>query len=70
MEYNRITTMNQYGDILYTGKFKQRIYKNIGDYAENLTPKAIEQILIRLYLFEEMYENFIDSLYMIKDKDI
>lgn len=36
MQNNRLTEMNQYGDILYIGKYKKGNYKNW--YAEVLTP--------------------------------
>lgn len=38
---NRLIEMNQYGDLLYIGKYKKGVYKNWGDYAEDLNPQAI-----------------------------
>ena len=37
MKNKRLIEMNQYGDLLYTGKYKEGIYRGWGDYAENLT---------------------------------
>lgn len=54
--YKRITTMNQWGDVLYTGSLKKGQYRNIGDYPKNLTPAAVNEILTKLYLFEEGFE--------------
>lgn len=58
-EIYRITTMNQYGDILYTGKYKKGVYRTIGDYPENLSEEAIEEILNTLYHYEEGFEDFL-----------
>ena len=60
--YKRITTMNQWGDVLYTGSLKKGQYKNIGDYPENLPPAAINEILTKLYLFEEWFEDITEVM--------
>lgn len=54
--------MNQYGDFLYVGQYKQGVYKNWGDYAENLKSPAIEEIMKKLYYFEENFEDLIDKI--------
>ena len=48
--------MNQYGDFLYVGQYKLGIYKNWGD------SLAIEEIMKKLYYFEENFEDLIDNL--------
>lgn len=60
--YKRITTMNQWGDILYTGAFKKGDYRNIGDYPENLQYDAINEILTKLYLFEEWFQDITEIM--------
>ncbi len=60
--YKRITTMNQWGDILYTGTFKKGDYKNIGDYPENLQYDAINETLTKLYLFEEWFQDITEIM--------
>ena len=60
--YKRITTMNQWGDILYTGSLKKGQYRNIGDYPENLPPAAVNETLTKLYLFEEWFEDIIEVM--------
>ena len=54
--------MNQYGDFLYVGQYKQGVYKNWGDYPENLDSLAIEEIMKKLYYFEESFEDLIDKI--------
>lgn len=54
--------MNQYGDFLYVGQYKLGIYKNWGDYAENLDSLAIEEIMKKLYYFEENLERLKEDL--------
>lgn len=54
--------MNQYGDFLYVGKYKKGIYKNWGDYAEDLDSPAIEEIMKKLYYFEENLERLKEDL--------
>ena len=57
--------MNQYGDLLYVGQYKLGIYRNWGDYAENLDSLAIEEIMKKLYYFEENFEDLIDKINQI-----
>lgn len=54
--------MNQYGDFLYVGQYKKGIYKNWGDYAEDLNSQSIEQIMKKLYYFEENLETLQEDL--------
>ena len=54
--------MNQYGDLLYVGQYKLGIYRNWGDYAENLDSLAIEEIMKKLYYFEENLEQLEEDL--------
>ena len=61
-ENNRLIQMNQYGDFLYVGQYKQGVYKNWGDYAENLNSLAIEEIMKKLYYFEENLEQLKEDL--------
>lgn len=60
--YNRITTTNQWGDVLYIGTSKKGDYKNIGDYPENLEYEAVNEILTKLYLFENWFEDIIEVM--------
>ena len=70
MQYKRLTTMNQYGDILYIGDFKKNNYRNIGDYPESIVhstdnaykEQIINQIFKRLYYFEESLEDTMENL--------
>ena len=62
MQNNRLIQMNQYGDFLYVGQYKQGVYKNWGDYAENLDSLAIEEIMKKLYYFEENLEQLKEDL--------
>ena len=57
--------MNQYGDLLYVGQHKQGVYKNWGDYAENLKSPAIEEIMKKLYYFEENFEDLIEKINIV-----
>ena len=57
--------MNQYGSFIYVGKHKKGVYKNWGDYAEDLNPQAIEQIMRKLYYFEESFEDLIDRINLV-----
>ena len=60
---NRLTTVNQYGDILYIGKYKHGGYRKIGDYCdETLEPEAIEEMAKKLYWFEETLEDLLDKI--------
>ena len=54
--------MNQWGSFLYVGKYKKGIYKNWGDYAEDLDSFAIEEIMKKLYYFEENLEQLKEDL--------
>lgn len=58
--------MNQWGSCIYIGKYKKGIYKNWGDYAEDLNSLAIAEIMKKLYYFEENFEDLIDKLNKIK----
>ena len=62
MQNNRLIQMNQWGSYLYVGKYKKGIYKNWGDYAEDLEPQSIEQIMKKLYYFEENLEQLQENL--------
>lgn len=62
MQNNRLTTMNQWGDVLYIGPDKKGVYKGIGDYPENLNDIQIEIILKKLYAFEENLENLMEVI--------
>lgn len=53
---DRLTEMNQYGDILYCGKYKKGTYNKIGDYPEDLANIAIEEVLCKLYYLENAIE--------------
>lgn len=65
MQNNRLIEMNQYGDFLYIGQYKTGTYRNWGDYAEDLNPQAIEQIMRKLYYFEESFEDLIDKINLV-----
>lgn len=41
MKKDRLIQMNQWGSFIYIGKHKKGVYKNWGDYAEDLSPQAI-----------------------------
>lgn len=62
MKYERLTTKNQWGNVLYIGPEKQGTYRGIGDYAEDLPPLIIDKILNRLYLYEENIESLIEDV--------
>lgn len=62
MQNNRLIEMNQWGSYIYIGKYKKGIYKNWGDYAEDLDPLAIEEIMKKLYYFEENLERLKEDL--------
>lgn len=59
---SRLIEMNQWGDLLYTGKYNKGGYKKWGDYAENLETPAIEEIMQKLYYFEENLEDLMENL--------
>ena len=54
--------MNQWGSFIYIGKHKKGTYKNWGDYAEDLNSFAIEEIMKKLYYFEENLERLKEDL--------
>lgn len=58
----RLIDMNQWGDLLYIGKYNKGGYNNWGDFAENLETPAIEEIMQRLYYFEESFEELIEKI--------
>lgn len=62
MQNNRLIEMNQWGSFIYVGKYKKGIYKNWGDYAEDLNSLAIEEIMKKLYYFEENLEQLREDL--------
>ena len=65
MQNNRLIEMNQWGSFIYVGKHKKGIYKNWGDYAEDLNSLAIEEIMKKLYYFEENLEDLIEKINQI-----
>ena len=68
MPNNRLTSMNQYGDILYCGKYKYGDYRGIGDYPENVTIDGIEEIMKKLYFFEEAFEALLEKMEVFNGK--
>ena len=62
MQNNRLIEMNQWGDFIYVGKHKKGVYKNWGDYVETLDRSAIEEIMKKLYYFEENLEQLKEDL--------
>lgn len=68
MPNNRITKMNQWGDILYCGKYKRGDYRGIGDYPTELQSNAVEEIITKLYYFEEALEDFEERMEAIYGK--
>ena len=62
MQNNRLVEMNQWGDFIYVGKHKKGVYKGWGDYAEDLDLPAIEEIMKKLYYFEENLERLKEDL--------
>lgn len=62
MPNKRLTTMNQWGDILYIGKHKLGAYRNIGDYAEQVPYSGVAEILTKLYYLEEAIEVFEEGM--------
>lgn len=65
MQNNRLIQMNQWGSFIYVGKHKKGVYKNWGDYAEDLDSLAIEEIMKKLYYFEESFEDLIDKIVQV-----
>ena len=68
MQSNRLTTMNQFGDILYIGAYKNGDYRGIGDYSENLSNDATTEIITKLYYFEEYFEDLVERLEALNGK--
>ena len=62
MQNNRLIEMNQWGDFIYVGKYKKGVYQNWGDYPETLDRSAIEEIMKKLYYFEENLERLKEDL--------
>ena len=62
MQNNRLTVKNQWGTVLYIGPNKKGIYRNIGDYAEDLTNEQIQLIMERLYIFEEAMADILEGI--------
>ncbi len=58
----RLTTMNQWGNILYIGPNKKGNYRGIGDYVENLDTPELELIIKKLYFYEETFEELEEKL--------
>lgn len=65
---NRLTTRNQWGDILYIGQYKQGQYRNCGDYPEKMTDEAKNEVLTKLYFVEEAIEDFEEGMKTLYDK--
>ena len=59
---NRLIEMNQWGSMIYIGKYKKGTYRNWGDYGVDLYSLAIEQIMKKLYYFEENLEQLEEDL--------
>lgn len=57
MNNDRLTTMNQFGEILY-----KTPNNRMGEYVENLETKDLEKIIAKLYFFEELYEDVQESM--------
>lgn len=65
---DRLTAMNQYGEVLYIGKYREGNYKNYGDFSYNIIKtEAVEEILYKLYLLEETIEDLEDRLETLKE---
>lgn len=62
MKYNRLIEMNQWGDLMYVGQHKKGIYKGWGDFAQHLETLPIEEIMRRLYYFEENFEELMEKM--------
>ena len=54
--------MNQWFSMIYIGKYKKGTYRNWGDYGVDLDSLAIEQIMKKLYYFEENLEQLEEDL--------
>ena len=62
MQNNRLTKMNQYGDILYCGPRNTNSYHKMGLYAKDMDEEQIELVLSKLYDMEELIESLQDNL--------
>lgn len=56
MQNNRLTKMNQYGDILYCGPRNTNSYRKMGLYAKDMDEEQIGLVLSKLYSMEEYIE--------------
>lgn len=56
MQNNRLTKMNQYGDVLYCGPRNTNSYRKMGLYAKDMDEEQIELVLSKLYNMEEYIE--------------
>ena len=56
MQNNRLTKMNQYGDILYCGPRNTNSYRDMGLYAKDMDEEQIGLVLSKLYSMEEYIE--------------
>ena len=62
MQNYRLTQKNQWGETLYIGKYRKGYYQNWEDFPENLSKEAIEEIMEKLYSFEESFEDLIEKV--------
>ena len=62
MQNKRLTTMNQYGEVLYCGPRDSNSYRNMGLYPEDMDKEQIELVLTRLYWMEELLEDLQEKL--------
>ena len=56
MQNKRLTTMNQYGEVLYCGPRDANSYRNMGLYASDMESEQIDAVLTRLYWMEELLQ--------------
>ena len=67
---DRLTAMNQYGEVLYIGKYREGNYKNYGDFSYNIIKtEAVEEIIYKLYLLEETIDDLKDKLKRAKERE-
>lgn len=69
MQNNRLTKMNQYGDVLYCGPRDSDSYRNMGLYARDMEEAQIELVLSKLYDLEDLIDSLQEKLDM-KEKII
>ena len=62
MQYKRLTEMNQWGELMYVGPHKKGTYQGWGDFAQDLETLPIEEIMRRLYYFEENFEELMEKM--------